>query len=204
MILVYGYLFYYAAALMGVSVGYHRYFSHRTFKTTQFVETVMLTFGMICGGRSPLTWCAVHRMHHSASDTDKDPHSPVYKGARAVILSKWRVSYIPRKYMMDLIRNPRVMFFHNYGRYLYLAYAIFTLLLGVNAFLIFCAIPFVLAYFSFGLLNYVTHRTGEPRDVPIMNLFAPGEGWHRHHHQHPMHSSLHRFDPAGWVIKCIA
>jgi stearoyl-CoA desaturase (delta-9 desaturase) len=204
MILFYGYLFYYVAALMGVSVGYHRYFSHRTFKTNRFVEIVMLMFGLICGGRSPLTWCAVHRMHHSTSDTDKDPHSPVYKGAKAVILSKWRVNYIPRKYMIDLIRNPRVMFFHNYGIYLYLTYALCTLFLGFDAFLIFCVIPFVLAYFSFGLLNYITHRTGEPQDVPMMNLLAPGEGWHKHHHQHPMASSLHTFDPAGLVIKCLA
>jgi fatty-acid desaturase len=69
-ILLYGYIFYYVAALVGISIGYHRYFTHRSFKTSMYVETIMLFFGLICGGRSALTWAAVHRIHHSKSDTE--------------------------------------------------------------------------------------------------------------------------------------
>ena len=96
MILLYGYVFYYVAALLGISIGYHRYFTHRSFKTHQVLEYVMLMLGMICGGRSVLTWAAVHRMHHANSDTEEDPHSPIFKGGWNVLASRWRVQTIPR------------------------------------------------------------------------------------------------------------
>lgn len=204
MTLLYGYLFYYIAAMIGISAGYHRYFSHRTFKTSKITEVVMLFFGMICGARSPITWCAVHRMHHSASDTEHDPHSPIYKGANAVILSKWRVNHIPRKYIKDLLSNPRVVFFHRYGRRMYALYALIMLMISIKAFAIFVAIPFVLAYVGFGLLNYVAHKYGKPADVPLMNILAPGEGWHKYHHEHPSATSLNAWDPTGIVIKCLS
>jgi fatty-acid desaturase len=84
MIVIYGYIFYYFAALIGISIGYHRYFSHRSFKTSQYLEILMLFFGLICGGRSAITWAAVHRLHHSTSDTNKDPHSPKYVGIKKI------------------------------------------------------------------------------------------------------------------------
>ena len=114
MILFYGYLFYYAAALIGISIGYHRYFTHKTFQTNTAIEHVMLFFGAVCGGRSALTWAAVHRMHHAGSDTTEDPHSPVYVGKLKVLTSRWHVDYIPRKYISDLMKNPRVVFWHMY------------------------------------------------------------------------------------------
>jgi stearoyl-CoA desaturase (delta-9 desaturase) len=204
MTFVYGYLFYYIAAMIGISAGYHRYFSHRSFKTSKVTEIVMLFFGMICGARSPITWCAVHRMHHSTSDTERDPHSPVYKGAKDVILSQWHVSHIPRKYIKDLLSNPRVVFFHRYGKYIHAYFAIAMLMISIKVFVIFVAIPFILAYVGFGFLNYIAHKNGEPTDVPIMNLLAPGEGWHKYHHEHPSASSLNAWDPTGIVIKCLS
>lgn len=202
MIFLYGYIFYYIAALLGISIGYHRYFSHRSFNTTPAAEYIMLFFGMICGGRSPLTWAAVHRMHHSTSDTPNDPHSPVYVGPWRVISSQWTVKYIPRKYIADLIRNPRLRFFHRYGRYIHIGVALFVLLaFGWKIFLAIIVMPFLLAWFGFGFLNYITHRNGEPEDLPIMNLIAPGEGWHKYHHEHPRAHSLNRFDIAGWTIE---
>lgn len=201
---LYGYLFYYISALVGISVGYHRYFTHKSFITTPFFEFVMLFFGLLCGGRSPLTWAAVHRMHHSHSDTDKDPHSPTFQGKWKVILSKWRVEYIPKKYIKDLIKNPRLIFFHKYGKYLHLIIALILLIFSTKLFFILIVFPFVFSYVSFGLLNWITHKSGKPMDVPLMNLFAPGEGWHGYHHSHPMHHRLNRFDPAGWLIERIA
>ena len=53
-----------ALALTGITRGYHRYFSHKEFKTTPIIEIVMLYCGLLCGVRSPLTWAGVHRMHH--------------------------------------------------------------------------------------------------------------------------------------------
>jgi fatty-acid desaturase len=78
------------------------------------------------------------------------------------------------------------------------------LMISIKVFVIFVTIPFVLAYVGFGLLNYIAHKNGEPTDVPIMNLLAPGEGWHKYHHEHPNASSLNAWDPTGIVIKCLS
>lgn len=200
MILLYGYLFYYFSALIGISVGYHRYFTHRSFITTPQIEILMLFFGLICGGRSALTWAAVHRMHHANADTEDDPHSPLYVGVWRVLTSRWRVDYIPKKHIKDILKNPRVVFFHRYGKYIHLAYVILLLLISFKAFIIFAAMPYILAWLGFGLLNWVAHKDGNPVDVPIMNLVAPGEGWHKTHHEHPRSTSLHKYDIAGWTI----
>jgi stearoyl-CoA desaturase (delta-9 desaturase) len=160
----------------------------------------MLFFGLICGGRSALTWAAVHRIHHSTSDTEDDPHSPIYKGIWKVVTSSWQVEYIPKKYIVDLLKNPRVVFFHRYRKHIHLTYAAVMLLIGIKVFIIFVFMPYILAWLSFGLLNWTAHKDGEPRNVPIMNLLAPGEGWHKTHHEEPRASKLHTYDIAGIII----
>jgi fatty-acid desaturase len=75
------------------------------------------------------------------------------------------------------------------------------LLLGIDFFIIFVVMPFVLAWVGFGLLNWLAHKDGKPLDVPFMNIIAPGEGWHRYHHNHPMAHRLNKFDIAGWTIE---
>lgn len=201
MIIIYGYLFYYISALIGITIGYHRYFTHNNFKTNSVVETLFLLFGLICGGISALTWCAVHRYHHSTSDSKNDPHSPLYKGALRVIFSQWKLDYIPKKYIHPLLKNPRLRFFHKYGVYIYIGYALLTLTVSLNFFIILFLIPAILSWVGFGLLNYFAHKDGQVKDVPLMNILAPGEGWHRIHHTRPDLYKLHRFDIAGIIIK---
>jgi fatty-acid desaturase len=140
-------------------------------------------------------------MHHAKSDTVDDPHSPVYVGIWRVIISRWHVEYIPKKYIVDLLKNPRVVFFHRYRKHIHFAYAAAMLIAGINYFIIFVAMPFILAWAGFGLLNWMAHKEGKPADVPIMNIIAPGEGWHKYHHDHPMAYKLNRFDIAGWIIE---
>ena len=78
--ILYGYMVYYVLATIGISIGYHAYFSHREFKSSPWMECIMLICGLICGGKSVLNWCVAHRMHHLYADTEKDPHSPKHKG----------------------------------------------------------------------------------------------------------------------------
>ena len=74
-VLISAYLIYISIAIIGISLGYHRYFSHREFKATAWLEIIMLYCGLLCGGRSLLGWAGVHRMHHIYADTENDPHS---------------------------------------------------------------------------------------------------------------------------------
>jgi len=201
MTFLFGYIFYYVAALIGISAGYHRYFTHRSFTTTPNLEKLMLFFGLICGGRSALTWAAVHRMHHAKSDTEDDPHSPMYKGAWKVLTSAWTVEYIPKKHIIDLLKNPRVVWFHKYGKYVHIFYALVMLLAGIDYFISFAVFPFVLSWIGFGMLNYFAHKDGKPANVPLLNFIAPGEGWHKNHHDKPMSIKLHKYDITGWTIE---
>jgi len=167
------------------------------------MEILMLSLGLICGGRSALTWAAVHRMHHNHSDTDQDPHSPIYKGIWNVLTSKWKVEYIPRKHINDLIKNPRLVFFHRHGNKLHVIYLVLLLMISFDALIYFGLAPFLFSWAGFGMLNYFAHKNGKPADVPLLNFIAPGEGWHKYHHDNPRAYKLNRYDPTGIFIEYI-
>ena len=71
-----GIVLYLATGLFGITLGYHRLLTHRTFKTPRWVERVLATCGVLSMQRGPLEWVGHHRMHHAHVDTPKDPHSP--------------------------------------------------------------------------------------------------------------------------------
>jgi hypothetical protein len=72
---------------------------------------------------------------------------------------------------------------------------------GFDLFVSFVLVPFILAWIGFGMLNYFAHKDGKPSDMPILNFIAPGEGWHKTHHEKPMATKLHKYDIAGIVIE---
>ena len=70
-----------AITALGVTVGFHRLLTHRSFETYGWVRAFWMTMGALSVQGSPLVWCAVHRRHHERSDKVGDPHSPnVHKG----------------------------------------------------------------------------------------------------------------------------
>ena len=182
MIVFYGYMIYWAVAAIGITYGYHRYFAHGTWKSNALVETILLYLGLICGGRSALTWSGVHRMHHTYADTENDPHSPKNHPWYVVLFSLWKVKMIPRKFIVNLIRNPRVMFFHRFGYFIFISHWIVTaLLFGVNAVIV-NSMLFILSYVGFGVLNLYGHTDKGPTNNFLINLIAPFEGNHKDHH----------------------
>lgn len=64
---------------LGISIGYHRYFAHRSFKASLFWSRVMLLGGTLAGQGSVIFWTALHRQHHHRTDEKGDPHSPKVK-----------------------------------------------------------------------------------------------------------------------------
>lgn len=70
----------YAISGLGVTIGYHRYFTHKSFKTTQWFEKVLGISGALSGEGDVIGWVAKHNLHHKHSDTPEDPHSPSYGG----------------------------------------------------------------------------------------------------------------------------
>jgi stearoyl-CoA desaturase (delta-9 desaturase) len=65
---------------LSITVGYHRYFTHRSFKTKRWVEILFIICGAMAGQGSYVSWAALHRRHHEFSDNDGDPHSPNLHG----------------------------------------------------------------------------------------------------------------------------
>lgn len=184
MILVYSYITYILLALIGITLGYHRYFSHYEFKANACQEIIMLYCGLLCGGRSVLGWAGVHRMHHAYADTYKDPHSAKYQPWWKILFSLWKVEVLPRKFVKDLLCNKRVMFFHKYGTYILITHQfIFFLIFGVNS-LIIHANVFLLAYLGFGILNLWGHDQNGAKNTLWINLIAPFEGNHKDHHEY--------------------
>ena len=61
---------------LGITVGFHRLLTHRSFDTYRWVRAVWMTLGALSVEGSPIVWCAVHRRHHELSDESGDPHSP--------------------------------------------------------------------------------------------------------------------------------
>ena len=66
----------YVATAIGINVGYHRFFTHRSFKTPRFIEGILAALGSMAVEGPVIQWAAVHRCHHQHSDDHDDPHSP--------------------------------------------------------------------------------------------------------------------------------
>lgn len=67
---------------LGIEVGFHRYFAHRSFETTRAVSVALAVLGSMAAQGSVLYWAAGHRRHHAHSDTGSDPHSPHIRNLR--------------------------------------------------------------------------------------------------------------------------
>ena len=182
LVLLLSYVIYMALALTGITRGYHRYFSHREFETTPTIEIIMLYCGLLCGVRSPLTWAGVHRMHHAYTDTPKDPHSPKHMGKWRVFFSLYRIKSIPRKFIKDLLKNSRVMFFHKYGTSIWWAHVIITFFIfgSIAIWVNFLVVAF--SYIGYGVLNTFGHDLEGPVNRLWINAIAPFEGNHEDHH----------------------
>src|SRR5499427_6595901 len=69
----------YLIRMFGITAGYHRYFSHRSYRTSRWFQFVLSWIGCSAMQKGPLWWASHHRQHHKHSDQEDDPHSPVLK-----------------------------------------------------------------------------------------------------------------------------
>lgn len=196
-----GFIWYQIIALFGLSIGLHRYFAHKQFNTSKLFEIVSLYLAMLAGSRSPLGWIGAHRIHHNHSDTKLDPHSPTYKGFWNVLFNNWKVTNIPRPYVRDLYKNPRIMFFHKHWLKIHVISALVFLMIGFQWFFIFILSPLVLGYLSYGIFNALGHKDNKPVTNYFINLLSAGEGHHNIHHNNPKQIKLSKYDISGIVIE---
>lgn len=185
----------------GASILLHRHYCHKQFKVPVWFEWVGLWMLSVAYIRTPIGWIASHRMHHHHSDSEKDPHSAKHVGFWKVLLTTWDIPSIPPKYAKDLFANPRLVFFHKHHVKILLAHNIISFAISPYFWIAYAAVPFVFAKVGFGLLNTIGHRTEGGANVPWLNFFIAGEGYHRNHHENFRRVRLHKWDTGGWLAE---
>ena len=202
-------------SMVGVNVGLHRYFSHRSFDTWKPVAWMLGLFGTLSTTGRLISWVAIHRFHHLHTDTELDPHSPKYIGwLRSFTFDYTRV-HIDKKYVKDLLSNSTAVFFHKNCIDIILVY-IFILSIVDPWLVVFAwALPSGIAIIGLGSATlfghthgYVSHNTGDnSRNSWISSILSLGDGWHNNHHAHPYrYCQTERWwelDPPSWIIKII-
>jgi stearoyl-CoA desaturase (delta-9 desaturase) len=204
----------------GISAGYHRYFSHKSFKTNKLVELVLLFFGTLAVEGSALKWSFDHRLHHTHVDKERDPYNVMKGFWHAHIL--WifrRGEEIDQKIVPDLYKNKLVMFQHNFYFPLFLLTNIGVMLLVGFAFKdYFGAIVFATLLRIFLLhhltwfINSAAHYWGvqsyskehSAMDNYILCFLTFGEGYHNYHHtfasDYRNGIKWYHFDPTKWLV----
>ena len=151
----------------------------------------------------------MHHNHHKNSDTEKDPHSPVWKGFWKVYTSYWGndINYIEKRALSRLLNDISIKLFYRF--YFLFVIILVVVLISINPLLfIFCyAIPAVFAFHGYGLINAWAHKTGKPENSVLANIFTAGEGWHLNHHKEPGNWQIGKtwwqVDSASWWIRLI-
>ncbi|MEG4533981.1 acyl-CoA desaturase [Microcoleus sp. D2_18a_D3] len=198
----------------GITVGFHRFFTHKTFDAHPIIQILLAVFGSMAGEGSLIAWVSVHRCHHQYTDVLGDPHSPHLhgEGRWQKLLGLWHAhigwmlnDQLPNSFVFakDLYRDPVMVKINNlYPFWILLGIAIPTFLGGIytwswsGAFAGFIWGGLVRLFFSFNggyLINSIAHYCGnrmfETRDHSTNNIWLAiptfGEGWHNNHHAFP-------------------
>lgn len=184
----------YGVRMFGVTAGYHRYFSHRSFKTSRAGQFVLAWLAQSSAQRGALWWSAVHRHHHLHSDTEEDVHSPRHRGflySHVGWVFDRRHEETDVEAVPDLARYPEMRWLdrHPLVPAIVLGAACFALggwgMLVVGFFW-----STVLLYHGTFFINSLAHVHGRQRYVTgddsrnnwWLALITLGEGWHNNHH----------------------
>ncbi|MEM9752933.1 MAG: fatty acid desaturase [Planctomycetota bacterium] len=185
---------------LGLTMGFHRLLSHRSFRTSLAFESTLAVLGTLGMQGSPAFWVGNHRRHHQCSDKTGDPHSPT-RGlwwAHAEWLwgfdPDWDSSRDARSYARDMFRRPIYRVLDRYYLPINLLFAALIFLWAgwpgiVWAFFLRLAVTYQCSW----MVNSIGHRYGARRydtDDRSRNVWwlAPltfGDSWHNNHHAHP-------------------
>lgn len=181
--------------LWAITGAYHRYFSHRSYRTSRVMQFMLGLLGVTAVQKGPLWWAGVHRSHHRHSDKAGDPHSPLHGFWHAhqgwIMDPNWDATRF--ELVRDLARYPELRWlnrWHIVGPILCIAvcYAIAGWGGVVWGFLLSTTLCWHATY----SINSLAHRMGrqryetgdDSRNSLLLALLTLGEGWHNNHHFH--------------------
>jgi stearoyl-CoA desaturase (delta-9 desaturase) len=186
----------YLLQMFGITAGYHRYFAHRSYKTSRVFQFVLACLGCSAFQKGPLWWVAHHRHHHRYSDTPEDPHSPL---SHSIWWSHvgWILApdYTETDWQQvrDLSRYPELRWLNSHHWVPPFVLAGLCFLIGGWSGLVWgYFISTLLSHHATFLVNSLCHLVGRRRyatpDASRNNLFVAvltlGEGWHNNHHHY--------------------
>jgi stearoyl-CoA desaturase (Delta-9 desaturase) len=205
---------------LSITAGYHRLFSHKTYKTVPFIENIILFFASSTIQGSALRWCNDHRNHHAFVDTDKDPYT-ITKGfwyAHFLWMLE-KQNPINPKVVPDLMRNKRVMWQDRYDVACMFGSNIIIFLFTawvtgeyLSAFVLTVWLRLFVQHHTTWFINSLAHTWGSQpfcKEHTAVNNFlisflTCGEGYHNYHHTfaNDYRNGVHwyQFDPTKWVI----
>jgi stearoyl-CoA desaturase (Delta-9 desaturase) len=199
----------YVVRMFGLTAGYHRYFSHRSYKTSRWFQFLLGFLGTTALQNGPLWWSSHHRLHHKYSDTENDVHSPVsgtlWWSHVGWILSK-KFNRTEHRLVADLARFPEIRWLDKFhlagpitlGTILYFAGSLLEQhapSLGTNGPQLLVWGMFIgttILYHGTFTVNSIAHlwgsrrfkTTDDSRNNPLIALITLGEGWHNNHHRY--------------------
>lgn len=207
----------YVVRMFAITGFYHRYFSHRTYRTSRSVQFLFALLGNSSMQRGPLWWAATHRHHHKHSDHEEDIHSPLISGFLWSHIG-WLTSAknFPTAYknIPDLCKYPELVFLNRFDQLVPFAYGLVMLGIGWLLEMFFPQSGVTMWQFfvwTFFLsttvllhgtlfINSLAHVWGmrrydtddDSRNSLLLALITLGEGWHNNHHRYP-HSTKQGF-----------
>ncbi|MGM0562917.1 MAG: acyl-CoA desaturase [Pseudomonadota bacterium] len=199
----------YLVRMFAITAFYHRYFAHRTFKTSRPVQFVFALLGASATQRGPLWWAAHHRQHHGSADTEDDPHTPqkgLWWSHMGWFLSTghFRADY---RRVADWARYPELRWLDRFDVFVPALLAV--ALYGLGALLEqwkphWGTSPWQMVIWGYFIstvvlthstltINSLAHRWGtrrfdtrdDSRNNAFLALITLGEGWHNNHHHYP-------------------
>jgi len=210
-------LLYWMATGLGISMGYHRLHTHRSYKVPTALEYFFAVCGTLTLEGGPIFWVATHRVHHQNSDQPGDPHSPrdgawwSHVGWILLGETKHNNTRLMSKYAPDLAKDRFYVWLNNFH---WVPIAVLGVLLlaigGLPMMLWGLCVRVVFGLHATWLVNSATHMWGSrrfsTRDDSRNNwwvaLITFGEGWHNNHHAHPTSArhglAWYEFDPT-WI-----
>ena len=185
-----------APRMFFVTGGYHRYFSHRSFRTSRWFQFMLGLGAVLTGQRGPLWWAAHHRTHHKLSDARGDLHSVKQSGFwwahQGWILSP-DLEETNAARIKDFAKYPELVWLDRWWHLPLAAFAVLTCVIGGWTGLVwgFC-VGQVLCWHATYTINSLAHVWGarryatsdDSRNNLLLALITMGEGWHNNHHRY--------------------
>ena len=210
---------FYYLRMFAVTAGYHRYFSHRAFKTSRVFQLVLAFLAETSAQKGVIWWASHHRRHHKFSDTTEDVHSVKQRGfwwahVGWILSDRWNATETER--VPDLLKFPELVWLDRFYLVPPVVMAVAIFLVGgwpalVWGFFVSTVLTYHGTFFINSLMHLVGKRryatTDESKNSFVLAVVTMGEGWHNNHHYYQRSASQGFFwwewDPTFYILKLL-